>query len=500
MSSVSVKRTTSILFVLRLLRMLMSLFTVALTAKYFGVSVEKDAWLLVSTLLSATTMMVWGPINETFRAKFIFIRERDSEDKAVRAAVALFCGVVVITSVIILVLALLHGPIARFSASDLSRDGIYWFGSLFLTLLPTLLIEEINNISSSILNAYNIFYLPELVATFTGIGYIAILMFLAPTVGIYALVAGQYMSTVSLTVVLFAALARKKIFSRAQLTSPDFRLLRPFVIYALPFFFPYAIGQLNAFGERWLAGLLGVGNISILDFGRKFTVILQTVIGSILTTMMVPLLARAHSAGDNVDFAAKLNEHLSVIYGIMLLAVPLLFGGAYPLCDFLYHRGTVTAENIAEITMLCRLYAAAFLGVMVYVIFGNILLSTERGKLYAFWGVLAQIAVLGLNLGLVSTLGLIIFPLSLGTVHLLTGIVMWAKGRVRDSDTVRRMLKFNLTVIFSSAVTYFVCGFLRFVNPFMSLAAVSFVVVILAIFLSPFVDINPWTILRRIRK
>ncbi len=500
MSSVSVKRTASALFFLRLIRMLMSLFTVALTAKYFGVSVEKDAWLLVTTLLTATTMMVWGPINETFRAKFIFIREQDGEEKAVRAAIALFCGVVIITSLIILILAVFSSDIADFSAVDLHQAGIIWFQSLFLVLLPTLLIDEINNISSSILNAYDIFYLPELVGTFTGLGYIAILIFVAPAIGIYALVVGQYLSTVVLTVVLFAAIKRKAVFSRLQCIHPDFRLLKPFVIYALPFFFPYAVGQFNAFGERWLAGILGVGNISILDFGRKFTTILQTVIGSILTAMMVPLLARAHTSNDNEDFGAKLNEHLSVVYGIMLLAIPLLFGSAYPLCDFLYHRGTITEQNISEITLLCRLYAIAFLGVIIYVIFGNVLLSTEKGKQYAFWGVIAQVAVLALNFGFVSSLGLIIFPISLGIVHLIIGIVMWMNGRAWVSRTIIRIIKFNFTVILSCMAIYLLCEYLAIKNALFSLAVNSCAIILLALILSPLIEINPWRIIHRLRK
>ena len=478
----------------------MSLITVALTAKYFGVSVEKDAWLLVSVMLSSITLLVWGPINETFRAKFIFIRERESEGKALQSASALCSGIVVTTCAIIFLLAIFASPIADFSAMDLHHDGIAWFLSLFLVLLPTLLIEEINNIASSILNAYDIFYLPEIVGSVTVFAYIAILIFVAPAIGIYAMVIGQYVSTITLTVVLFIAIRRKKLFSLSWFTKPDFRLVKPFIIYALPFFLPYAIAQFNAFSERWLAGILGVGNISILDFGRRFTVILQSVISGILTTIMVPMLAKAHASNDSSEFSAKLNEHLSVIYGIMLLAIPLLFGASYPLCDFLYHRGSVTTQNIVEISTLCQLYAMAFLCVMIYVVFGNVLLASEKGKPYAFWGVIAQVLVMALNFGLVAKIGLIIFPISLGIVHLVTGCIMWVKGRAWCMPVVLKVMKYNAVVILSSIVVYLIGRHLQCSEPLMQLCVSTGIIVVLACCLSPLIDINPWIIMRRIKK
>lgn len=500
MSSVNVKRTTSVLFSLRMLRMLMSLVTVSLTAKYFGVSVEKDAWLLVSVMLTSVTLLIWGPINETFRAKFIFIHERQGEQMALRSAASLFTGIVIVTSGIITILAIFASPIAGFAAVDLSNDGISWVLMLLMISLPTLLIEEINNISSSILNAYNIFYLPEIVGTFTMIAYIAILLFLAPSIGIYSMVAGLYLSDIALTVVLLTALHRKKLFIAKWFYRPDFRLVKPFVLYALPFFFPYAVGQFNGFSERWLAGLLGIGNISILDFGRRFTVILQSVISSILTTLMVPMLARSHASGDSYEFNLKFNEHMSVIYGILLLAIPLLFGAAYPLCDFLFHRGAVTTQNIVEIATLCRLYAAAFMCVMIYIIFGNVLLASEKGKPYAFWGVTTQIAVMALNFGLVSSVGLIVFPVSLGIMHLLAGCIMWFKGRMANMSVALRMLKYNGIVIGSSILIYWLCDNLTFDDALPQLSVATAAIIIIALCCSPLIDLNLWNVVRRIKK
>ena len=73
----SIKKLTSYLFILRIIRMLFSVITVTFTAKYFGVSIEKDNWVLVLTFTTTIVSALWGPINEIFRTKFIYIKETE---------------------------------------------------------------------------------------------------------------------------------------------------------------------------------------------------------------------------------------------------------------------------------------------------------------------------------------------------------------------------------------------------------------------------------------
>ena len=77
----SLKKTTLYLFILRLVRMVITVVTVTFSAKYFGVSMEKDMWVLTLTLITTITSAVWGPLNEVFRTKFVFIREQEGAEK-----------------------------------------------------------------------------------------------------------------------------------------------------------------------------------------------------------------------------------------------------------------------------------------------------------------------------------------------------------------------------------------------------------------------------------
>lgn len=66
----SLRKTTLSLFILRLLRICLSVITLAVSAKYFGVSIERDVWVLTTAFISALGAAVWGPINERCMAEY----------------------------------------------------------------------------------------------------------------------------------------------------------------------------------------------------------------------------------------------------------------------------------------------------------------------------------------------------------------------------------------------------------------------------------------------
>ena len=85
----NVKKVSIYLFGLRLIRTAVSIITVSLSAKYFGIGMERDVWLLVLAFITTINLAVWGPINETFRTKFIFLREKAGEVEAFRRTASL---------------------------------------------------------------------------------------------------------------------------------------------------------------------------------------------------------------------------------------------------------------------------------------------------------------------------------------------------------------------------------------------------------------------------
>ena len=490
MSQPNVKKTTFYLFILRLLRMSLSIVTLPLTAKYFGVSIERDAWILTTTLLSTVGLAMWGPINETFRAKFVFLKEKEGEETAISRAVSLVGFTVLVTIAISFILLLLTHPIAHALDSTGSPQKVSLIVSLMLIMLPTLLINQLTSIGISVLNAYDVFYLPEFVGTVASICNILLILFLAPIIGIYSLAISQYVAILLLLIAVLFYL-RKQSFKLRSFWMIHWGDIWVFVVFALPFFLPYFAGQINQLAEKWIANSLGDGSVSSLDYARQFSMTLQAVITSVLTTVMVPMLAKSFAQKDVGRFATIVKENFTTIFVIMCLTLPVLIGSAAPLSKFFFAHGKVSTDALLVITNLMRIYGLAFVGIILYMTFGLILLASDKGKIYAFWGILAQVVVLCFNIVLVRKWGIYVFPISVGIGHLLTACILSYFVKMDNKGSMYLRIAKYLVILFAiSAGLYFLN--LRPLSDiaFLQLLLNGIVLLLLFVVFSKFLDVN----------
>ncbi|MBW9201241.1 lipid II flippase MurJ [Bacteroides sp. ET225] len=452
----STSKTTFILFILRVIRIFISILTLTLSAKFFGVTVERDVWILVTTFLASLGAAIWGPINETFRAKFVFIKEKNGEEAALSKTGSLVGFVIVVTIVVSVFTALLTTHVAQNILTSPTEKETSLFCCLFLIMLPTFFINQMTTLGISLLNSFEVYYLPEIVGAITGLASLGIIAFLAPSIGIYSLAVSQYISYICLFITCFYFVNKTCPQIKTHILPIKWSLIRDFIIYSLPFFFPYFIGQCNTLGEKWLAGKLGPGIISSLDYSRQFTIVLQNVLSSVLTTIMVPTLAKYFSKNDFRTYQSSLNDFIKTCFLILILTIPMLIGGAAPLCKFFFLRGNMSLNELSVIITLTQLFGMAFIGVILYLIFGMSLLSAAKGKVYAFLGITTQIIVLMLNLCLYRSLTYYIFPVSLFLGHLSAAVIMCRFMPISMNETIK---KIGCYLCILTATTALICFF-----------------------------------------
>ena len=75
-------------------------------------SLEKDNWVLVLTFTTTIVSALWGPINEIFRTKFIYIKETEGEKRALNKSAALMGFIFFVTTFIGIILFIFSGNIA----------------------------------------------------------------------------------------------------------------------------------------------------------------------------------------------------------------------------------------------------------------------------------------------------------------------------------------------------------------------------------------------------
>ena len=138
-----------------------------------------------------------------------------------------------------------------------------------------------------------------------------------------------------------------------------------------------------------------------------------------------------------------------------------------------------------------RIYGLALVGIILYLTFGLILLASNKGKIYAFWGILAQVVVLCFNIVMVSKWGIYVFAISVGIGHLLTACILSYFVKMDDKRSVYlRIVKYVVILLVMSAGLYFLN--LRPVSDIDILQLLLNGVVLLLLFVafSKFLDVN----------
>ena len=459
----NLRKVSVYLFGLRLLRTAMSVVTVALSAKYFGVGIERDVWLLVVAFITTINLAVWGPINETFRTRFIFLREQEGENEALRKTSSLLSFMVLVTILVSGLIMLFPNFLMHIIAPSVSDENSHLFVKMLYLLVPTFLINQLVVIGTSILNAYESFYVPEIVNFFSGILHILCLLLLAPIIGIDSLVISMYLSLSLLLLVLILYIHKKNIKMGYLPLFFSWKAVKPFIIFSIPFFIPYFVSQCNAVVEKSISNLMGIGIVSTIDYARRFTEVLLGVFLGVLSSVLVPTLSKHYSDHDEVGFLGVFKQYVQVVFLFLSITLPLLIGAALPIDTFFYFRGEITMNTVLDMALLTQLYGVSFISVALYLFFGLSLLSQNQGKKYAIYGALAQVIMIVFDVLFYKELGIYTFVIALFISHTIVAIIMYYCLRLTNKKHMtkyifRYLFLLLLLIVVQIVINYYVGG------------------------------------------
>lgn len=443
-----------LLFLLRIVKIAFGILNLAVSAKYFGVSVDRDVWILAFNGMIILDMALWGSVNETFRAKFIAVKEHSGEAIALRHTKSLLLFTTIFSALFVMMVMCFPQLVAKLIAPSYKGEQLAALLQMLVYVAPCFLINQMIQIGISLLNAYESFYIPEIASFMTVVINLLLIIFLAPLMGIYALLVAYYLGVLILLLLVVLQIRKLNIclFSwDKELKWNDFLI---FILFAIPFFFPYFLGQISAIVEKNMASTMSAGTVSILDYSRKFSEIFISVLSGVLTTILVPLLSLKFAQRKARDFMKDFVTVYQLGFLVVIGMVAMFTSCPYAFADVLYNKGSISSASLAEISRLITLYSWTALPIFLYLIFGLVLLSAGRGKVYAFWGIIAQCMVLAGNLVFVQWLGMYVFPISVFIAHLLTGIVLLFKFPFKNKQLWVVTLKNVLILLITTSILY----------------------------------------------
>jgi peptidoglycan biosynthesis protein MviN/MurJ (putative lipid II flippase) len=437
---VTTRRISLGLAVLKFTRALLSIYSVILSAKYFGASFERDTWVLAGSAVAILTQLMFGPINEIFRAKFIHIRAEEGEERALAATGSLLYAIIVVSLLVIALVETFPGLLSGLFAPGFKGAERHALSLMIRWIIPALLLNQITLIWIALLNAYRSYFIPDIYSLISGGINVVCILVLAQYIGIYSLIVANYLEIGILAFILLIALLRvgKNVLTWSR---PRWSLIRPFVLTSFPFYLSYLAGNAQMAIERMLSTYLGVGNVSVLDYARKFIDMPTGVIVGVITTMLTPTLAELFIQDKFAELSRESIKFMRMLILGLIPFVVLCSVCSREMVELLLVRGSFKREFIDVTSQSLTFFCLGSVGYIFYAVGAQSLIAQKKAAFYAMVGSASTAVSIAMNLTLFKVAGLLIFPVSWGLTLFLSGVYMVFCSNCNRLETFREIAK-----------------------------------------------------------
>ena len=306
------------------------------------------------------TLIAAGALGSAFLPTFTALMVREERPAAWKLASSLINLITIVLSIAALLASLFAPQIVRYLlAPGLSRDPEIFALTVDLLRIQSVsaLLFGVGGLVIGILNAHQIFFIPQITAAMYQLGQIFGVLVLARWLGIYGLAWGVVIgSALFLLIQLPSLLKLRGEFSFSLgLDNADvakvFRLMGPRVFGA-------AIVQLNFWVNNNLASRMTEGSIQGLSYAFALMVMAQAAIAQSVAIAAMPTFSAQHALGKVDEMRSSL---ASALRGMFLLALPASVGLmllARPIVSLLFEHGEFT-ETVGAMTAWALLWFAA---------------------------------------------------------------------------------------------------------------------------------------------
>jgi putative peptidoglycan lipid II flippase len=310
------------------------------------------------------TLIAAGALGSAFLPTFTELLVKDEHTSAWKLASSLINLVTLVLSLAALLASILAPEIVRYLlAPGLSRDPQVFALTVELLRIQSFsaVLFGIGGLVISILNAHQVFFIPQITAAMYQLGQIFGVVILSRWLGIYGLAWGVVIGAGLFLLVQLPSLFKLKgefSFSLG-LGNPD--VVRVFQLMG-PRVFGAAIVQLNFWVNNNLGSRMAEGSIQSITYGFTLMVMAQAVIAQSVAIAAMPTFSAQHALGKVDEMRSSL---ASALRGMFLLALPASVGLILlgrPIVSMLFERGEFTATITEMTAWALAWYAAGLVG------------------------------------------------------------------------------------------------------------------------------------------
>lgn len=382
----------------------MSLLRSMLVARAFPLG-ELDAFYAANRVSETLfTLIAAGALGSAFLPTFTGFLVKGEKTAAWNLAVSMANLVALALSLLAVISAWFAPQIVRYLlAPGLAADPMLF--QLTINLLRSQLISSVvfglGGLVVSILNAHQIFFIPQLTASMYQLGQIFGVLVLSRWLGIYGLAWGVVIGSALYLLIQLPTLFKLTPLSVRRLLITDYQALLTdsAVRQVLTLMGPRVLGagvvQLNFWVNTWLASQMTGGSYTGLVYGFALMLMAQAAIAQSVAIAVMPTFSAQFALG-RVD---EMRQALaSALRGMLLFAIPASVGLMVlrqPIVAMLYQRGEFTAASTEMVAWALLWYAAGMVGHSVLEVLTRAFYAQQDTQTPVMVGAIAM----GLNVG-----------------------------------------------------------------------------------------------------
>lgn len=330
-------------------------------AKYFGATVESDAFLVSLTVLTIFTTLITSPLAASFIpiATDIYIgkgKEEFSKFIGASYTLAFFAGIV-----ITLITYFFLDVLIRVIAPGFSAEGTNLIYILVIIQLPVITISILNGINRGNLQMINRFNFAQALNSLGILFTIVYFLFSKDNSTIQGTALAFTLGSIISVFMGYYVIFREGIFPKFSfvIITPEIKkMLQMMIMFAIA----SGVREINIIVDKAIGSLLPTGSITMMSYASKMTVTEVGLVSVAISTVAFAQISKLTSLGDKNElkktFVNAINIVNTLIFPMVILTIVLRF----EIINLLFGRGEFTQENVQKTANIMGFYAIGMIG------------------------------------------------------------------------------------------------------------------------------------------
>lgn len=376
-------------------------------AKYFGTSMQTDAYEIAATLpLFVFNLVFLNAIIPVVVPLYTELKQNKGSEEGIKFVNNL-AGLGILISIMVVVTGLLiKHPLVKLIAPGFSAYKHQLTVELLTIMFPMIILSAVTGIGVGLLNANRTFWLASLVGVPQNVIIIAVLICFGNEYGIHALAYGTLLSVFGqFTLIIVPSVLRYNLRPKIFPSFND-NVLRKSLIMALPVLFNTAVSYTGLAVDRIMASGLSDGSISALNYAFKLTMFVEGIFVAAISIVSLQSFSEYISKNDYSGLNNAISENIRLIGAIVIPMVVGLITLRHSIVTVLFKAGAFDDSSVYKTTIALGFYSLGLIGIGIRDVVNNGFYAMKDSKTPAINSFAAVMLNIILNLVLVKRMGL----------------------------------------------------------------------------------------------